>query len=308
MNKIDYLSINGKLLRTFVTVYDNASITRAAEQLGLTQSAVSHMIDRLREITADPLFVKSGRNIVPSAQADNLAGQARVLLDQLREFAHHVEFNAENFDEEIVIAAGDLQRDLLLPALFDYLKQSAPKLRLRIIPSDIPGLDLLRDNRCFLVISPHLPDGTDILHRRLFTDYYAVFYDANHRKAPSTLKNYLSAQHVSVRYEEHKMLDIDAYLNGKNIQRDLAVTVTGFAGIKAFIQGSSRLATLPSLLNSSQLKGLQQIKPPFSCPELPMYAIWHQRHQNDPIMRWLLNGLYKIANLPNNHVRNEEPQ
>ena len=69
MNKIDYLGLDGNTLRTFLTVLEEMSVSRAAERLGVTQSAVSHTLDKLRVIFGDPLFVRVGRGIESTARA-----------------------------------------------------------------------------------------------------------------------------------------------------------------------------------------------------------------------------------------------
>lgn len=295
MKKIDHLSLDGHLLRVLVVVHEEGSITRAASRLGVTQSAVSHMLGRLRQIVGDPLFVKSGRSVVATAQAARLAAQARELLDQLRDFGSRAAFDAQALDSTLTIAAGDLQRDLLLPTLFERLRQDAPQLKLRVIPSNIPGVEMLRQDRCLLAISPRLPEGADIMHRRLFETRYSVFYDAAARQAPRGLEDYLAAEHVTVVYEPYRALDIDDYLEAQGVQRRFAVSVAGFAAIASFLRGSRRLATLPSHLGASQLAGFSQAAPPVACPGMPMYAIWHQRYQHDPLMRWLLDALYEVT-------------
>lgn len=80
MKKIDHCDIDGHALRLFLTVLEEGSVTAAAAQLGLTQSAVSHNLQKLRAIVRDPLFVKAGRGIVPTPHAKALAAQAQKLL------------------------------------------------------------------------------------------------------------------------------------------------------------------------------------------------------------------------------------
>ena len=70
MRKIDHLALDGHALKTFLTVLDETSVSRAANNLGVTQSAVSHTLDKLRKIFGDPLFIRVGRGIEPSAAAD----------------------------------------------------------------------------------------------------------------------------------------------------------------------------------------------------------------------------------------------
>ncbi|MGG6496565.1 UNVERIFIED_CONTAM: LysR family transcriptional regulator, partial [Bacteroidetes bacterium 56_B9] len=70
-----------------------------------------------------------------------------------------------------------------------------------------------------------------------------------------------------------------------------AVEVPGFAGIGPFLAGSTFLATLPALLRAHLLHGFGSAPVPVECPPLPMYLVWHLRHQDDPLHRWLRQQL-----------------
>lgn len=150
MSKFDYSDLDGRLLQLLVAVIEAGSITGAAQRLGVTQSAVSHLLDKLRAITGDPLFVKAGRGIVATAHAIQLADQARELLSSMERFATVGEFTPAVWRTTFTIAANDFQRDLLLPPLMARLREKAPGVTLRVIPSDIPSLDMLRTEQCQL--------------------------------------------------------------------------------------------------------------------------------------------------------------
>jgi DNA-binding transcriptional LysR family regulator len=235
MSKFDWSDLDARLLQLLVAVVEAGSITGAAQRMGVTQSAVSHLLDKLRGITSDPLFVKSGRGIVATARAEALAGQARELLGDLERFARSGEFNPAQWKTTFTIAANDFQRDLLLPALMARLCAAAPSLALRVIPSEVPSLEMLRNEHCQLVISPRPPDGADILQKRLFEDRYRVFYDPAVRQPPRTQAEYLAAAHATVVYE------------------------------------------------------------PLPCPPMPIYMVWHARHQVDAAHRWLRGELEAVV-------------
>ena len=122
MNRIDHLSLDGHALELLIAVFEEGSVTRAALRLGLTQSAVSHGLDRLRLLAGDALFVRSGRGIVATTQAHALVPRARLLLDELRAFSQASGFDPARWSGSVTIAANDLQRDLLLPALLRRLR------------------------------------------------------------------------------------------------------------------------------------------------------------------------------------------
>ena len=295
MNKFDHLDLDGRLLKTLVAVVEEGSVTRAANRLGVTQSAVSHLLDKLRVIVGDPLFVKSGRGIVATARADTLARHARTLLEDLQRFASAGDFDPNRLEATWTIAANDFQRDLLLPPLLQRLREQAPGLALRIVPSAVPTLEMLRDSHCQLAISPRPPDGSDILHKRLFEDRYQVFYDPNSRDAPRNLKDYLAAEHVTVVYEPRRSLDFDQMLLEQGVQRRFVASVPGFAGVPSFLRGSSLLATVPGLLRQGLMRGLACCPLPLRTPTMPMFMIWHLRYQHDAAHRWLRQELETVV-------------
>jgi DNA-binding transcriptional LysR family regulator len=295
MSRFDHLDLDGHLLRLLLLVVDEGSVTLAARRLGVTQSAVSYQLDKLRHIVGDPLFVRSGRGISATAHALLLAERARALLDELRAFSSATAFDPAALRTRFTVAANDLQRDLLLPPLLDAVRARAPGFELRVVASGVPGADMLRDGYCQLVISPRPPDASDILQKRLFEDPWCVFFDAGQRAAPATLEDYLAAEHVTVLHEPARPLDIDEVLLARGLQRRFVVQVPGFAGIGPMLRGSARLATMPSLLRAHLLRGLERCAVPAACPPLPMYMLWHLRHQADPAHAWLRGQLEGVV-------------
>lgn len=295
MSRFDHLDLDGHALELLLAVAEEGSVTRAAQRLGLTQSAVSHGLDKLRAIAGDALFVRSGRGIVATAQAEALVQRARTLLDGMRAFSQAAGFDPARWHGCVTVAANDLQRDLLLPALLRRLRADSTGVTLRVIPSGAPQPALLRDSDCDLVITPRPPEAADIVHKRLFEDRYVVFFDAAARTAPATRADYLAAEHVSVRYEDRRTLDIDAWLAEHDLPRTIVATVPGFAGIAALLRGGPWLATLPALLAHGVLRGLASAPAPFPTPPMPMYLVWHVRRQDDPAHRWLRRAVEAVA-------------
>ena len=291
MSKFDHSDLNGHLLKLLIAIAETGSITAAADRLGVTQSAVSHLLNKLRAITGNPLFVKSGRGIAPTAHAQALAVDARALLAHMERFTQAGDFNPLNWKATFTIAANELQRDVLLPALMAGLRDRAPGVVLRVISSGIPTLDMLRNETCQLVISPRPPDGTDILQKRLFEDRYRVFYDPAVRSAPATRAEYLASEHVTVVYEGGRALDLDQWMLTKGVRRHFAVMVPGFSGLAPFIRQTPLIATAPALLETHLLKGLASAEVPLQCPRLPMFMVWHLRHHDSASHRWLRNEI-----------------
>lgn len=300
MSDFDHLNLDGQALALFLAVLEEGSVTAAAARLGVTQSAVSHGLQKLRRILRDPLFAKSGRGIVATAHAQALAPAARALLDRMKAFAAGAAFDPATAELSLTIAANDLQRDLLLPAFFRRVEERVRRLRLRVIPSRSPSAALLRDDRCDLLVTPLPPSGTDIVQRRVLRDHYVCFYDAATRAPPENAEAYLAARHITVVYTDNERLDFDRRLGARGIRRDVAVAVPGFAGVPPFLRGSTMLATMPSLLGAHLMRDFASVPMPIateggSLSALPIYLVWHQRYQNDPAHAWLRGEFLKAV-------------
>jgi DNA-binding transcriptional LysR family regulator len=96
MSKFDYLGLDGRTLRTFLTVLEEKSVSRAAERLGVSQSAVSHTLDKLRGIFDDPLFIRIGRGIESTARARAMRVPIESVLEQLKSLSVQ-----KNFDPKL---------------------------------------------------------------------------------------------------------------------------------------------------------------------------------------------------------------
>ena len=112
MRDCDYLALDGHSLHIFLTVMEQGSINSAAVKLGITSTAVGNNLTKLRSVFRDPLFVRSGgREIVPTARAESLAGAARSVLTQLQELTAEQAFDPATSHLQYTVGASDLQCD-----------------------------------------------------------------------------------------------------------------------------------------------------------------------------------------------------
>ncbi|MEM8702795.1 MAG: LysR family transcriptional regulator [Pseudomonadota bacterium] len=169
MSKIDFLNLDGQILRTFLVILEESSVSRAAERLEVTQSAVSHTLAKLRQILGDPLFVRSGQGLTPTETALSLKGPVLQVLDGLKALTEQRPFDPRSEDMHFVVAANDMQRDLLFPQLVRQALRDGVDLKLEFKPSGVPSVSLLRDVRCDLLLTPLPPDAPDMIQHKLFS-------------------------------------------------------------------------------------------------------------------------------------------
>lgn len=295
MNPIDTLNLDFRALSTFLAVLDEGSVSRAAVKLGVTQSAVSHTLERLRQTLGDPLFVKSGRGIVPTRYALQAGPHIRQILDDIRSLSAGPPFTPATAEFTFTIAANDYQRDLLLPGLLNILRQEAPGIRLQVVPSGIPSAEMLRKDACDLIISPHAPEATDIMQRGLMADRMVVFYDPAHREPPRDLPEYLKADHIALLFAAGEKPALETSLTARGLTRRDVVTVSNFSGLPEFLRGTDMLATAPELMGKHLLRDFASVPLPFDFKPFTLLMLWHRRNQDDPAHKWLRNQVNAVA-------------
>ncbi|MBD3657288.1 MULTISPECIES: LysR family transcriptional regulator [Marinobacter] len=295
MNPVDTFNLDIRALGTFLAVLDEGSVSRAAVKLGVSQSAVSHTLERLRQTLGDPLFVKSGRGITPTRYALNAGPHIRQILDDLRSLSAGPPFTPATAEFTFTIAANDYQRDLLLPGLVRTLRREAPGISLQVIPSGMPRAEMLRKDLCDLIISPHPPAAGDIMQRGLLGDRMVVFYDPTRRDPPQDLAGYLQADHVALMFAAGEKPSLETALEVRGLSRRNVVTVANFSGLAEFLRDSDMLATAPERMGKHLLRDFASVPLPFDFKPFTLLMLWHQRNQNDPAHRWLRNQVNAVA-------------
>ena len=295
MSNFDFTDLDGKVLRAFLIILEENSVSRAADRLGVTQSAVSHTLSKLRTVLGDPLFVRSGQGLTPTERALALKEPVQKVLDGMRALTDERPFDPLSEDMQFQIAANDLQRELIFPRLLHAARAEGIRLRLTFVPSGVPDATILRSDRCQLMLTPLPPDGPDIFQKRLLTSPLMVFYDAEHRSPPASWEEYCAAEHVEVRFADGR--SANAVMRGVDQSqiRPATVTLPHFNAIPSFVLGSDLISTDTALMKRGPLAALDCAPLPFQCEPVPIYMVWHRRSTGDPAHRWLRGRIEKIA-------------
>lgn len=295
MSKIDFYQLDGQILKTFLTILEVSSVTLAAERLGVTQSAVSHTLSKLRAILGDPLFVRSGQGIAPTETALSMKGPVQDVLDLMRALTDERVFDPKSEELSFVVAANDMQRDLIFPELARNARRDGISLSLELKPSGVPSVALLRDGRCDLILTPLPPDAGDLFQQSLFTGDMKCFYDPAVTTPPKTLAEYMAAEHISVRFAlggtAHRLLkspDLTEFPNAN-------IKVSNFSGIAPFVKGTRLLATEMEFKRFTSLSDLAMAPLPFATEPATIFMVWHERANNDPAHKWLRNQVKEIG-------------
>src|SRR5215472_11423294 len=291
MKTIDLRRVDLNLLVVFEVLMSERSVSRAAERLDRTQSAVSHSLARLREQLDDPLLVKRGGQMAPSPYALRLVEEVGPILRGIeRVLAPGETFDAATSTRAFRIAAPDFALTLF-PELLRRARSAAPGVSIDwTAPSDTMLLPIA-DGRLDLAILPagiRLPEAVSAvpigaLQWRCFARRGHPAFRSWGRKA------WARWPHVVVRIGDRLRSPVDAASSAAGIQRSIAAWVPNFGAVAPLLAGSDLLATLPAIAlgEAREPFGLTAKPVPIPLDPLPHVMARSARHARDPAIEWL---------------------
>lgn len=290
MKNIDYTSLDVRLLRMFISVYDCQSVTKAAIKLDLTQSTVSHGLNQLRQIVQDDLFVQSGRGIMPTPKANLLIGKAHEIITAMQSFAKPESYNPILDSSTITLAANDYEIETIVKPVFQKLRIQAPLSKLHIAPARTQSqwASLLRSGEVDFVLSPALDSNEqDLIQTRLFSDIEVCFYDPEYQSAPKTLAQYCQLPHAVMSFNDAQKTEIDDALHRLGVKRRIVASAPSFSALASIVKGTDIIVTMPSKLSESLFKDFAQTPLPFDFTSFDIVKIWHTRNRDSKRHIWL---------------------
>ncbi len=293
------------------------SVTKAAERAGVTQSAMSHTLRRLRDLFDDPLLVRGRRGMVLTPRAEALAIPLRSgLVTLARTVAEPEVFAPEHACRTFRIVSPDLFDALVLPTLLQRVGRQAPSIDLAVVPMPKRLTDSLETGDVDLAIYPVLLDpkpfdfGTqvdaELQTRTLFRDTFRCFLRADHPALAArrlTLKAFTRLNHILVSPGGEGPGVVDRVLQTQGLQRRIALRVPHFASALEVVAQSDLVLTAPSSLSQcSTASTLASRSAPIEIPEHAITMIWHPRFTEDPPHRWfrelMLDATNEVPSLP----------
>ena len=295
------IHIDLNLLQTFDALYELRSTTRAADRLGLTQSAVSHALRRLRDAFDDPLFVRSGRSLQPTARAMEMAPKVHAGLLRLRGALASSTFDPATARRTFTLAVGSYFCTLLAPKLIASVRQIAPGIVIRLVPLDKDLPAMVEDGSVDLSVGlfDHVPDR--FVTRPLFSDEFAWIAATDHPLVGRPVKQeevdrqprlQIGTVHPfgmpSALIEIRQVADV-AGLQMSYGAEPAAVAYEGLTAI-ATVGSSNLVAQVPRRLAEAigQSMGVVCLDAPSQSVTFKLSALWHRRLQNDAGILWLL--------------------
>nr|WP_026261440.1 LysR family transcriptional regulator [Kiloniella laminariae] len=279
------------LLVTLDVLLAEGSVARSARRLGLSPSAMSRALARLRETTGDPLLVRAGRGLVPTPRALELRELVGQLVQDGKSVLRPVEkLDLDQLDRTFTLRISEGFVENFGPDLIERVFAEAPRVRLSFIHKLDRESTGLRDGTVDLEIgvvgkttSPEVRIGA------LYRDRLIGVVRCGHplSQGDVTASGYASGRHVCISGKNPGKGAVEEALKSLGLERNIVTLVAGFSTALTLVRGSDLIATVPERHTGNLRAGLHSFPLPFSLPEVMVSMLWHPRLEASPADRWL---------------------
>ena len=281
------------------------SVTGAARRLGLSASAMSRTLARLRAATGDPLLRPAGRRLVPTPRAIAMRGPVRALLHDTRAVFRPATDAADpaTLDTTFTIRASQSFMESVCAPLVATIRTAAPRVRLRFVPKPDKDLRPLREGVADLEIGVVGNRAPEVRVRLLFRDVFVGVARIGHpllAAGPPTAEQFADCGHVAALVQGGAPEPIDTSLEAKRLSRKVAVVVPGYPDAMRIVRTTDLVAAVPRsclcdpVTGDLAVAGLVGFELPVDVPPITVSAMWHPRLDADPANRWLRNAVFSF--------------
>lgn len=298
IHAMNFAAFDLNLLRVFDALMRERSVTRAGEQIGLSQPAVSAALNRLRALLDDQLLVRRGAEMVPTPRAETIAPAVREALAQVeRALAGDEGFDPATVTRTYTLLSADFFSMLLMPRLAERVRAEAPGVRLRLLDSAFGDVErLLQDDVLDLALERPLKVSDWVSAETLFVSPFVVIaaygdpaVDAATPGQPMPLDLFCRLPHALRSIDGSMSGNVDQALAAVGRARNVSLAVPHFYGVALAVARGGLIACVPRQFADAVAGplNLAVFEPPVPCPAPEIQMYWHSRHDRNPAHQWL---------------------
>jgi DNA-binding transcriptional LysR family regulator len=278
------------LLITLEALLTEGSVTRAAQRLSLSQSAMSRALARLREATGDPLLVRAGRGSVPTPRALVLRDQiGQIVQDAIAALSPLDQLDLNKLIRCFSIRTSEGFVENFGSQLIERVKKEAPGVLLRFVTKSMRESASLRDGTIDLETGVVVQNmAPEMRVQALFRDRFIGVVRIGHSFCDGdiTLTRYANGGHILVSRTGLPNGPIDEGLEELGLKRNIATIVGGFSTALALARSTDLIASVPERHTHVLRLGMYSFPLPLHAPDVTVSMIWHPRLDSDPAHRW----------------------
>ncbi|NOI16312.1 LysR family transcriptional regulator [Vibrio hepatarius] len=284
--------INLNLLRSLQVLLDECHVSRAAERLNITQSAVSRQLSQLRELCGDPLLVRDGNTLVPTPRALAIQGRLDDLLGEFESLLSDDVFDPKTWQQEFVISSSDYVAQYILPNVVSVMVEQAPKVNIAYRLWQPDYLNQFNANVIDLASTMLPQQPENISSVKIGEDKSVCLMRKGHPllEEPSLCCERLTAYpHLKVTGGGDKDSSADVALAELGYARRVALKVPFFSAAINALMSSDYLMIVPEHIaaNLSQDYPLAYRPLPFDTQLHQYWLMWHPKYDQDKAHQWM---------------------
>jgi len=287
------------LLVTLDVLLAEGNVTRAAQRLRLSPSAMSRALARLRETTGDPLLVRAGRGLVSTPRALELRERVSQLVQDCEAVLRPAEkLNLQQIVRTFTLRTSEGFVENFGPDLIARVGEEAPGVRLRFVQKPNKDSAPLRDGTVDLETGVvEKTTAPELRVQALFRDRYIGVVRKGHplSKGKITPSRYAAGRHIFVSREDLDKGPIDEALRPFELERKIVTIVGGFSTALGLARASDLIASVPERHTGNLRAGMHSFPLPVSVPEFTVSLLWHPRLDADQAHRWLRGHVREIC-------------
>lgn len=291
--------INLNLLYTLEVLLTERHVSRAAERLNLTQSAVSRQLSQLREIYNDPLLVRSGNHYLLTPRAEQINGELERVLKEITQVLGESHFDPMAYAKTVTFSSSDYVAQYIFPEIVAHLSKLAPAMTFAYRlwePENLTHLGEI-DVQLSSTMLPEAPKSLSSL--QIGEDRPVIVMRRCHPLAKHSILNEQDLEtfsHIRISGGGDKDSFLKQSMKERGLERRILASTPFFSSAFALLNQNDALLTLPLhiAINLKDKLGLHVSEFPFSVPSYKYWLIWHPKYDRDPAHIWLREHVHSI--------------
>jgi len=295
------------LLKTFHALLNEGSTIKASEKLGLSQPAVSAALGRLRHVFNDPLFIRTGQRLEPTAVAVSLRPEIDQVMGALNGIFHQSDlFDPKQAQGNVWLSGSDFFSDLMMPRLLEEIRLEAPQLKIILVDQVFASsLEALERGQVDIAFWPDIRLPNWALSKRLLTTRFEMIARKGHPRLISAgigdkdripLNLLCDLSHIHFSPDGKTLDDLDLILAKQVRERRIVATLPTFSGVVSVVRNSD----LIGMLSSHQIDAFGDTRDftrhplPIDRPDISLAMLWNRRSEKSPVQAWVREKIARI--------------
>ncbi len=301
MNAFNWKNVDLNLLVAFQALYRTRSVSMAAQTCRVSQSAMSHTLQRMRVLFEDPLFERIGSRMEPTHRAQEMAGWVDSILATVRaELLTKKMFSAEAYDGIWRIGLTDYAEQLFAPNLYDEIKRVSPDSQISFYHVNRSNyVELTEKEQLDVLIGSVSTPNLRFQYEKLYTERHVSLFDPQQLPFTKaiTLKQFASVEHAVVSPDGALQTQLDDTLESLGVIRRVSVVSRNFLTIWRLVRGRKLICTLPKRFarDSEFTQGLKALPTPVAIDDFDIQLFYLRSQRHDLRNIWLRNVVQAVV-------------